>query len=381
MLAANWCQRAFMLAYYLAFATDVPKEDTMTYPRILIDQEAVLTNAAALKKMGEQQRIQITPVVKALAGYDQLIRAIAELGFTRIGDSSLRHIRNYADLAVEKWLLRSPMICEMPQLIELTDGALISEERLLREIEAEAGRQNTSYKVMLMAELGDLREGCDQQELVQLAILAESLPHVQLEGIGANLSCYGNILPGVKNMAAMADMAAAVETAIGRQLAVVSGGNSSSLKMLAAGQLPAAITDLRCGESLLLGMIPCYDVPADWLRQGAFTVETEIIEIKTKPSLPWGESGSCDSFGGTTSFEDKGLRKRALAALGKQEIYINGLTPCDHGVELLGGSSNYLVCDITDGPDYQVGDTIAFYCDYAAMATGMCSAYIEKRFL
>lgn len=350
----------------------------MTYPRLVIDKEAVLANAAVLQSMGAQHHIHITPVVKALAGYDELIRDIAALGFSRIGDSSLLHIRNYTNISAEKWLLRSPMVCEIPQLLALTDGALISEERLLRELEAEAKQQGKEYKVILMAELGDLREGCDQQEIIRLSVLAESLPHVHLEGIGANLSCYGNILPGQQNMAAMAAMTAAVEEVLERKLAVVSGGNSSSLKMLASGQLPAAVNDLRCGESMLLGMIPCYDVPAAWLRQGAFTVETEIIEIKTKPSLPWGESGSCDSFGGSTSFEDKGLRKRALAALGKQEIYINGLTPLDRGVELLGGSSNYLVCDITEGPDYQVGDIIAFSCDYAALATGMCSQYLEK---
>lgn len=351
----------------------------ITYPRILIDQQAVCDNAAALQRLGEQHQVEIMPVVKALAGHAETIYRLAELGFKRLGDSSLRHIAAYSGLAAEKWLLRSPMFCELPRLVELTDGTLISEESLLRALaEAAAGRQQP-YQVILMAELGDLREGCDEEELVRLALLAEQLPQLHLAGIGANLSCYGNILPGHDNMAALAAMTQAVESALGRPLEIVSGGNSSSLPMLSRGELPGRINQLRCGESLLLGMIPCYDVPAPYLRQGAFTVETEIVEIKTKPSLPWGESGCCDSFGGSTSFTDRGLRRRALAALGKQEIYINGLTPCDSGVELLGGSSNYLVCDITDGPEYQVGDSIAFYCDYAALATGMCSAYIEKR--
>gem|GEM_PF-112908 len=55
-----------------------------------------------------------------------------------------------------------------------------------------------------------------------------------------------------------------------------------------------------------------------------------------------------------------------------------GLFQFDFVGWLLGGSSNYLVCDITEGPDYQVGDIIAFSCDYAALATGMCSQYLEK---
>ena len=350
----------------------------MTYPRIIIDEAKILANARALRQMARQHGVQITPVVKALAGYAPVIHKLAALGFSRLGDSSLLHLRAYADVAAEKWLLRSPMLSELAQLVQLADGTLISERRLLLELEQAAAAANRSFQVILMAELGDLREGCDTQELVELALLTEQLPHLRLTGIGANLSCYGNILPGKANMEALCAMAEAVEQQLGRKLEVISGGNSSSLKMLEQGLLPPRITDLRCGESLLLGMLPCYDIPLPWLQQGTFTVETEIVEIKTKPSLPWGESGNCDSFGGSTSFVDRGRRKRALAALGKQEIYINGLTPLDQGVELLGGSSNYLVCDIEDGPDYQVGDIIAFNCDYAATATGMCSQYIEK---
>ena len=137
----------------------------MTYPRLVIDKEAVLANAAALQSMGAQQHIHITPVVKALAGYDELIRDIAALGFSRIGDSSLLHIRNYADISAEKWLLRSPMVCEIPQLLALTDGALISEERLLRELEAEAKQQGKELRDMTLGEMDSLWEEAKKKGL------------------------------------------------------------------------------------------------------------------------------------------------------------------------------------------------------------------------
>ncbi len=352
------------------------------YPRIIIDRDKILANAAELIKRTQPHGIEITAVVKALAGREELINDLAQLGFARIGDSSLRHIEAYRKVKAEKWLLRMPMLSEIEQLLELTDGALISELLTLRLISQAAVRKNKTYKVIIMAELGDLREGCEEEELFSLAATANILPHIELVGLGTNLSCYGNILPDDENMTQLVMWAAEIEQQIGKPLPLLSGGNSSSLRMLEQGILPPAINDLRLGESLLLGMLPCYDEPIPWLQQETFIVESQIVELKTKPSAPWGESGCCDSFGGTSHpWQDKGLRKRALIALGKQDLYIKGLKPTDNGIELLGGSSNYLVCDLSDSTNsYQVGDTLSFICDYAAMSTAMTSADIEKTY-
>jgi len=348
------------------------------YPRIIIDRQGVLDNAIALQDLAAARGVGITPVVKALAGHE-LIRDIVALGFERIGDASLPHIRAYADLNVEKWLLRSPMQAEIPELVSLTAGAFITEAAAIRQLEAEAGRQGKSYKIVLMAEMGDLREGCEEEELFSLASLAQILPHIELVGLGTNLSCFGNILPDEDNMIRLVELASRLEQHIDKPLPLLSGGNSSSYLMLRDGDLPPAINDLRLGESILLGRLPCYDRPIEGLNQHTFMVETEIVELKFKPSLPWGISGSRDSFGGHTAFSDKGRRWRALAALGKQEIYINGLAAVDPGVELLGGCSDYIVCDISDSANtYKVGDILTFACDYAALATGMSSNYFEK---
>jgi len=349
------------------------------YPRMVIDKEAVLHNAHALKELAASFGVELTPVVKALAGDPPLIKEIAELGFSRLGDATLPHFRAYQEVAAEKWLLRNPMICEIQELVRLTDGSLISEAGVLYRLEEECARIHREYQVVLMAELGDLREGCQEPELLELVALAEKLPHIRLMGIGANLSCFGNILPGRENMAALAQLAAKADERVGRHLERVSGGNSSSYLMLKEGKLPPCVNDLRLGESILLGRLPCYDRPIEELRRHAFVVEAEIVELKEKPSKPWGESGDTDSFGGKVEFVDKGCRLRALAALGKQEIYINGLEPLDSGVEMLGGCSDYLVCDLTDSKNsYKIGDVLRFACDYAALATGMSSVYLDK---
>ena len=160
---------------------------------------------------------------------------------------------------------------------------------------------------------------------------------------------------------------------------MVSGGNSSSYWLLEKGALPACVNELRMGESWLLGNVPCHDQPIPGYCRQNFRVEAEIIELKEKPSKPYGCQGGQDSFGGHQDFPDQGIRRRALLALGKQDLYISGLTPLAPGVTILGGSSNCLICDVTEAAgDLRVGARLSFSCDYAALASAMTSPHLEK---
>ena len=363
----------------------------MSYPRIVIDADAVLFNAQYVIAQGVSHGIAVTPVVKSLAGFLPVVREIVtavhehggqhggQHGGRMIADSNLNHVQEYRSLDCELMFIREPMLSEIPDLVGLTDCALISELDTLQAIEDYCAAHQEKYSAILMAELGDLREGSSEKELCELAKKAERMKHVHLAGIGANLSCYGNILPSPENMGDLAFLAARVQEIIGRKLEIISGGNSSSLRMMHEGTLPSVVNNLRCGESIMLGRLPCYeeDIPA--LNQGAVILEAEIVELKEKPSLPWGNSGGGDAFGHIPQFEDQGIRKRALLAVGRQDLYMDGLKPCDCGVHILGGSSDYMVCDMTDSEQpYRVGSIVRFVCDYAALASGCANASLIK---
>jgi len=349
------------------------------YPRLVINREGLYENARLLLELCRKRGVRLQAVVKALSGRTELIRGLADLGVESFGDARLDNLACYSQAPGEKWLIRPPMLSELDRLLALTDGCLVSEEAALLDLERAAGANGRHYQVLLMAELGDLREGCLEGELTELALLAESLPHLQLKGIGANLSCYGEILPDERNMAELVRLTELAEKAIGRALPVISGGNSSSYLLLAEGRLPRRINELRMGESWLLGNVPCHNEPIVGYWRHNFRLEAEITELKEKPSLPYGKRGGRDSFGGHREFVDQGLRRRALLTLGKQDVYLSGLTPLDRGVSILGGSSDCLICDVTDSPrDLRVGSVLGFGCDYAAMALAMASAHVEK---
>ncbi len=349
------------------------------YPRIVINSQGLYENARLLLELCQSRGVRLQAVVKALAGQARLIQGLADLGVTNFGDVLLADIACYRQVPGEKWLIRLPMLSELAQLVTLTDGCLVSEEAALLDLDRAAGAKGRIYQVLLMAELGDLREGCLEPELLELARLAESLPHLRLKGLGANLSCYGEILPDDANMAELIRLTEGVEALIGRELDIVSGGNSSSYLLLAQGRLPRRVNELRMGESWLLGNVPCHGQAIPGYQRHNFRVEAEIIELKEKPSLPYGSQGGSDSFGGHQDFPDLGIRRRALLALGKQDLYISGLMPLAPGVTILGGSSNCLICDVTGAEgDLRVGARLSFGCDYAALASAMAAPHLEK---
>ena len=52
-------------------------------------------------------------------------------------------------------------------------------------------------------------------------------------------------------------------------------------------------------------------------RQDTVKLVAEVIELKRKPSMPIGKIGK-DAFGNTPVFEDKGIRLRAILAVGNR---------------------------------------------------------------
>jgi predicted amino acid racemase len=234
--------------------------------------------------------------------------------------------------------------------------------------------------VIVMQDLGDLREGCfDEEETLRLARLVTELPGLTLEGLGANLACYGGVGPTVKNQSRLVAIAERIRHELDVDFKIVSGCNSAATGLLMNGELPKGITQLRFGAGILLG-IGLDDKPIPGLHQDTMTLAVEIIELKKKPSIPI-DSNALDAFGHKPVFEDFGVRQRALCAIGKQDVDFSNLTPLDHGIRIVGGSSDHLILDVTEGAEnYQVGDTVVFSLSYGGALGCMNSDYVAKHY-
>lgn len=199
-----------------------------------------------------------------------------------------------------------------------------------------------------MYELGDLREGADKKELKHLIEESLKLSNIKIKGIGVNLSCYGAIMPSEENMQELKEVVEEMECYFEMKFDIVSGGNSTSYNMLVQNKIPKKINNLRMGEAIFLGNIPCIENRIPDFNYDNFILKAQIVEVKDKPSIPRGICGEVDSFGGQPIYEDKGIRKRAIISLGKQDVLLNSLIPIDKNISILGGSSDYIIIDVTD---------------------------------
>lgn len=351
----------------------------MRFPCVTINLKKIEHNAEKLVKWCSERQIEVMAVTKGICGLDKVVRTFIKGGAKKLGDSRIENIVSLkqAGISIPIYLLRIPMLSEVEDVVRWADGSLNSEVKAIEALSAAAKTLGKKHKVILMVEAGDLREGLMPENVLDTVSEIIKLSNIEFEGIGTNLGCYGGVKASYDNMKLLVDLATDIEQTFGIEVKTISGGNSSTLMLLKQGGLPKGITQFRLGEGILLGNDPSTSRPLPDTYQDAILLKAEVIEVKTKPSYPIGEIG-LDAFGNKPVFEDKGLMRRAIVALGKQDCRIEGLTPVDKSIDILGASSDHLLLDVTKNNDIKVGSIVEFNLSYGALLGLMTSKYVKK---
>lgn len=351
----------------------------MTTPRLEVRLDRIRHNAAWLVALLGERGISVTGVTKAALGSPEIAGELLAAGVAAIGESRIENIEKLrrAGLTGPMTLIRSPMLSQVDRVVRHADTSLNTELAVIEALSVAAGRQRRRHGVVLMVELGDLREGILPGDLDEVAGRTVALPHLDLRGIGANLACQSGVTPDGRNMAELSGLVTTLEAGLGRRLEVVSGGNSANLDWAREDPHLGRVNDLRLGESILLGCEPLRRRPIDGLHTDAFALVGEVIEAKAKPSRAWGEINQ-GAFGPARVRPDEGCGPRVLVALGRQDVDPDGLVP-PPGWAILGASSDHLVLDPGEGLP-AVGTEVSFGVDYSALLRAMTSPFVRQRF-
>ncbi len=344
------------------------------YPMVELDLKKFRNNIDQAVQRCGKIGIDLAGVIKGFTGIPEGAKEFADAGCKFIASSRLEQIQGCIDFGIKAtyMLIRVPMLSELEEAIRLTDISLNSEVEVLKALNAEALKQGKTHKVILMVDLGDLREGFwDKKELLDAALMVENeLDGLYLAGVGTNLGCYGSILATPEKMNELIADAEMIEKAIGRTLDIISGGATTSFPLVINGTMPKRINNLRMGEGIILAkdLKDLFRMDMSFMYQDAFTLKAQIIEVKNKPSYPVGEL-SFDAFGNVGTYTDRGIRKRALIGIGKVDVaFTDMIYPRDKDIEVLGASSDHLILDIEDSKnDYKVGDIVEFDLCYATI--------------
>lgn len=341
------------------------------YPVLEVNLEAIESNALTMANFCSKHGIDIAGVIKFSDGDLKIAEAYHKGGCKQIASSRVVQLERIKQAIpnVTTMLIRIPMISELTDVVKWCDISLNSEEKTLRMLELEASKQGTTHKVVLMLDVGDRREGVfGIEELCRLAMIVENeLEHIELAGVGSSFACVSGVLPDWDNLRELAECARKVEKLIGRKLEIVSGGSSISLTLLANNKpVPPEINHLRIGGSIANPMAIRQNrgVVIPGMREDTFKLITEIIEIGMKPSVTQGSGKNW--AGQIVEFEDLGVRKRAIIALGSQDVGdATSMIPMESGIKVLANSSDHTVLDITESErDWKVGDKIEFALYY-----------------
>jgi len=351
--------------------------------RVVINLEVLHENLKTIANWMNNHGASWTVVTKALCGHHDTLRALQVMGVRSMGDSRLENLlaieRIFSDF--KSWYLRVPDPSSASEVVRLADVSLNSEIGIIESLNAEARKRDGMHEVVIMIELGDLREGILPGSLIDFYRHVFQLSHIEVKGIGANLGCLAGAIPTVDQFMQLILYRELLELKFQHSLPLISAGSSAVLPLMLDKQLPKPINHFRIGEAIFLGTDLINGGFLPGLRGDGVVLEAEIAEIKKKSLVPLTETTAMTPFISEVN-EDRtpGQRGfRALISIGNLDTEISGLTPLNSQYSIAGASSDITVVNIgEDAGELKIGDVIRFRPNYAAFVRLMDGRYIKK---
>ncbi|MDN6088272.1 MAG: alanine/ornithine racemase family PLP-dependent enzyme [Enterobacterales bacterium] len=365
----------------------------MYMPTLEINLKKLTDNARIEKALLAAHGIEVMAVNKVFDGCIETAQAVIDGGINVIAESRTYNLKKIRATGCTTCLLRSPCLSEIEDVVRYADISLNSEPVVMQALSDEAQRQGKTHQVLLMIDMGDLREGiwfAHYEQILSTVKLIEELPGLELYGLGTNFNCYGTVLPTVKNGEDFLAIAKRIEADTGTKIKRLSAGNCTSYHLLDKGIWPVGLNHLRIGglhefgiEYVDMKYIDAFHHSQKDVGKACsdmYLLHAEIIELNSKPTVPVGELG-VDAFLQPKSFTDHGTRKRALLAFGRQDVPAENCVPQDETIKVLGQTSDHTLVDIEDSQQQlKVGDIISFELDYTGLLMACQTRGVQRHF-
>jgi len=341
-------------------------------------------NYKFLDEIFSQKNIQWGVVSKLLCGNNIYLKEIIALGAKEIHDSRISNLKKIKKLNpdIQTVYIKPPAKRSIPSVIKYADVSFNTELYTMALLSAEAQKQNKIHKVIIMIEMGDLREGVMGEELIAFYGEIVKLPNIEVSGIGTNLNCLSGVMPTQDKLIQLSLYKQLIEAKFNIPIPWVSGGTSVAIPLILKNARPMAVNHFRVGEALFFGKDLFTGNTIEGMHNDVFKLYTEIIEITEKPDTPVGELGENVAGNTFTAAETADLGTtslRAILDIGLLDMQPQYLVPEDSGITIVDASSDMLVVDISNTQKtYNVGDLIPFHIKYMGALYLLNSDYVEK---
>ncbi|MDZ4182384.1 MAG: alanine racemase [Candidatus Cloacimonadaceae bacterium] len=279
--------------------------------------------------------------------------------------------------------IKPPAIKNASLVVKYADISINSSGLVIQALNEAAKKQDKRHRIIIMIEMGELREGIKREGLISFYKNVFKLSNIEVVGLGTNLGCMFGIQPTYDKLIQLVLYQQLLEAKFKRKLPIVSGASSITLPLLHKNKMPEGVNHFRIGEAAFLGTSPLNDQQFLDLNTGAFTFEANIVELYRKASQPDGEISQAAVGHAEIPAEenDAGVENyRAVVDFGILDVDADYLIPEDPSVIFSGNSSDMTVYDLGDNPsNYETGDVLRFRLKYLAAAKLMYSNYVEKK--
>lgn len=346
-------------------------------------QKKLQHNYTTIEKWFSNHDIDWGVVSKLLCGHKLFLEELVKLGVTEFHDTRITNLKMVKKVAPNSQTvyIKPPAKRNIPDIIRYADVSFNTDFSTIQLLSVEAAKQNKVHKIIIMIEMGDLREGVLGDHLVDFYELIFKLPNINIVGLGTNLNCLNGIMPSQDKLIQLSLYKQLIEARFNIPIPWISGGTSVTVPLLLKNQLPKQINHFRVGEVLFFGLDLFTNQTIDGMNNDVFRLYTEIIELYEKPKVPSGEQGFNVS-GETPAYpeEDYGKQSfRAILDIGLLDCNPQYLIPEDENITIIEASSDMLVIDVQQNEaGYKVGDLITFKLKYMGVLGIMNSKYIDK---
>ncbi|APT75203.1 hypothetical protein LN42_01445 [Marinitoga sp. 1137] len=336
-----------------------------SYPILKLNLKKIRRNTKKIIQKCKEKNIQVAAVTKVFAGDIKVVKNIINSGVNILADSKLLNLKKFANFEIPKMLIRIPMQSELNELVKYTDMSLVSEIETVLDINRYANWENKVYEIILMIDVGDLREGIYYENIEEIEDFVSKvikLNNIKLKGLGVNFSCFGGVRPSEEKFKTLINIKKYLEKKFNIQLDVLSGGSSGTLSLFDKIKIPDEVNQLRCGASIALG-IGLDDMPFGYLYQDTCEFISPLVEIKEK------------HFNGIK-------RKIGICISEVPKLSKVDLIPSNKDLTVLDIDDNYIYLDITKSNRKNfLGDEIIFHLSYAGLLFSMTADNIKKIYI
>lgn len=348
-----------------------------------LDRDKLQHNYDMLQKWFSENDIEWGVVSKLLCGNRLYLEELVRLGVTEFHDTRISNLKMIKQVAPDSTTvyIKPPAKRSISSIIKFADVSFNTDYTTIKMLSDEAGKQNKLHRIIIMIEMGDLREGVVGEHLMEFYEKIIHLPHINIVGLGTNLNCLNGIMPSQDKLIQLSLYKQLIEAKFNIEIPWVSGGTSVTVPLLIKKQLPKQINHFRVGEVLFFGLDLFTNQTIVGMNNDVFKLYAEIIELYEKPKVPNGDQGFNVS-GETPTYpaEDYGKQSfRAIIDIGLLDCNPQYLILEDEEIDIIEASSDMLVLDVHQNTqNYKVGDLISFKLKYMGVLGLMNSNYVDK---